>query len=297
METWFWILGWFLSILTITGNGFIMFLVSSKRRLRTKTNAFIVSLAVADFFVGMCVVPSLFFCDITSSCEWPQPWHSWADIIRWLFSSSSVINLCCLVLDRYIAIVKPLKYVTFMTSHRVLQITFFSWVTTFVIVLVKVSLRASLKTSLISYSFGWLCIFMFEFLPCLLLIFCFASMLHFVLKHDRSTRNLAKQLRFNHQGLFKIHHEKSAVIMMAIVIGMFLVCYGIYLHCSYAVVVLKNQDSCNDHKYKVPLLLLNSVVNPFAYAFLKRDIKKEFKRLICIVILKKNKANLIDLLL
>ena len=139
METWFWILGWFLSILTITGNGFIMFLVSSKRRLRTKTNAFIVSLAVADFFVGMCVIPSLFFCDVTSSCDWPQPWHSWADIIRWLFSSSSVINLCCLVLDRYIAIVKPLKYVTFMTSHRVLQITFFSWVTTFVIVLVKVS--------------------------------------------------------------------------------------------------------------------------------------------------------------
>jgi len=57
METWFWILGWSLSILTIAGNGFIIFLVYSKRQLRTKTNAFVVSLAVADFCVGISVVP------------------------------------------------------------------------------------------------------------------------------------------------------------------------------------------------------------------------------------------------
>ena len=42
-----WILCWFLSFLTIAGNGFTIFLVCSRRNLRTKTNAFIVSLAVA----------------------------------------------------------------------------------------------------------------------------------------------------------------------------------------------------------------------------------------------------------
>ena len=50
METWFWILGLVLSFLTITGNGFTSFFVCSSRNLRTKTNAFIVSLAVADLF-------------------------------------------------------------------------------------------------------------------------------------------------------------------------------------------------------------------------------------------------------
>ena len=81
METWFWILGWFLSLLTIiiwilgwvlsflaiTGNGFTIFLVCSRRNLRTKTNAFIVSLAVADFCVGLSVIPSLFFCNFTNT--------------------------------------------------------------------------------------------------------------------------------------------------------------------------------------------------------------------------------------
>ena len=60
MEMWFWVLGWFLSILTMVVNGFVIFLVCSKRQLRTKTNAFVVSLAVADFGVGMIVVPSFF---------------------------------------------------------------------------------------------------------------------------------------------------------------------------------------------------------------------------------------------
>ena len=108
METWFWILGWVLSFLAITGNGFVIFLVCSRRNLCTKTNAFIVSLAVADFCVGLSIIPSLFVCDVTKTCDWP-------DVVRWLFSYLSVLNLCSLVLDRYIAIVKPFKYITFMT--------------------------------------------------------------------------------------------------------------------------------------------------------------------------------------
>ena len=68
METWFWVLGWFLSILTMAVNGFLILLVCSKCQLRTKTNAFVVSLAVADFCVGMIAVPSLFFCGLATEC-------------------------------------------------------------------------------------------------------------------------------------------------------------------------------------------------------------------------------------
>ena len=254
METWFWILGWVLSFLTIIGNGFTIFLVCIRRNLRTKTNAFIVSLAVADFCVGLSVIPSLFFCEITNTCYWPQSWMSWVFFTRLLVSNTSAVNLCGLVLDRFIAIVHSLKYISFMTRRRIFRIIFFSWV-----LAVSYNIRQFLtliicKTAILI--FVWLHLIFFEFLPCVVLISCFVSVIFHVRRHDRSAGTLAKQLRFNHQMSFKIHHEKSAVVLMGIVIGVFLVCYEIYLRCSL-VVLSDTNASCKDEQYKIPFLVLN----------------------------------------
>ena len=67
-------------------------------------------------------------------------------------------------------------------------------------------------------------------------------------------------------------------MMMDLVIGVFLVCYGMCLRCSFT--ILFHATSCKDEKYKIPFLVLNLAINPLVYAFFKRDIKKEFKRLL-----------------
>ena len=221
MESWFWILGW---ILKIAGNGFIIFLVSNKRRLRTKTNAFIVSLAVADFCVGF--LNGVFACDMEGSCrDWPAPVPLCTYVIRWLFGYASVINLYGLVLERYIAIAKPFKYLTVMTNRRVIQMIIFSWATplVFVIVLlfmvmynVSISMFINLFTLLV------------EFVACSLITFCFVSMLRVVYKQDRVPTSLGKVSRFSQ------HRDKSAIVMMTIVVGLFLICYSLYLRCSFS---------------------------------------------------------------
>ena len=283
METWFWILGWVLSFLTIIGNGFTIFLVCSRRNLRTKPNAFIVSLAVADFFVGLIGIPSLFFCDIANFCDGPQRF------ITLLFSSTSAANLCGLVLERLFAIVHPLKYITFLTRRRITQAIFFSWA----LPVGYTTLRHTLCIVLFQNKacpFVWLVIIP-QFLICVVLLLCFVSMIFHVCRHDQSARTLAKQLRFNHQVSFKTHREKSAVIMMGIVIGVFLVCYGMYLRCGFLILFETTRTSgsspCKDENYKIPILVLNSAINPLAYAFFKRDIKKEFKRLVGAVFYRK----------
>ena len=265
MEIWFWILGWVLS-----------------SKSRPKTNAFIVSLAVADFCVGLSVIPSLFLCDFTNTCHWPQHWLSWVNFVRWLFSYTSVVNLCVLVLDRFIAIVHPLKYITLMTRRRIIQVIFFSWVLPASYnVLTFIPFMFYFKT--IPVPFIWLTIIL-EFIPCVVLILCFVTMIFHVCRHDQSARTLAKQLRFNHQMSFKILHDRSAVIMMGLVIGVFLVCYGMYLRCSFLILFQTSttitSSPCHDENYKIPVLVLNSAINPLAYAFFKRDIKKKFKRLV-----------------
>ena len=286
MKTWFWILGWILSILAITGNGLIIFLVCSRRQLRTNTNAFVVALAVADLGVGMSVVPSLFFCNLTSSCHGTLPGASpsWVQVIRWLFGFASVTNLCSLVLDRYISVVKPLKYITFMTRRRVIQLISLSWAIPFTLnILPAASLIFS--APLIFYIYSWLVMIFLETCPCFVLVFFLASMVQVVLKHRRAARILAKQLHFNHRVLVQ-SYEKTTVNIMAIVVGLFLLCYGIYLRCS-VIGLFDDAKECNDSEYKIPILVLNSAVNPFVYALLKTDIKKELKRLVCKVIFKK----------
>ena len=229
---------------------------------------------MTGFCVGLSVIPSLFFCDFTNTCDWPQHLGSWVNIISWLFSNTSVVNLCVLVLDRFIAIVHPLKYIT--------QSIFFSWVLAVSYNALQDILCIVLYQNKTCPFAIWLTIIVFEILPCVILILCFGSMIFHVCRHDQSARTLAKQLRFNHQVSFKTHHEKSAVIMMGLVIGVFLVCYGMYLRCSFLILFQTTITSspCNDENYKIPVLVLNSAINPLAYAFFKRDIKKEFKRLV-----------------
>ena len=280
METWFWILGWILSILTVAGNGFTVHLVGSQRRLRTKTNALIVSLAVADFCVGAFVVPSLFFCDFRGGCNWPRPYASWVDFIRWLFACASIMNLCSLVLDRYVAIVKPLKYVNFMTTRRITKLMFFSWVIPFCLAIFSVfmSLYSTFSLSRIVLS---VCYVLLEIFFSCMLIFCFISMATVVYKQTRSSAFLAKQLRFNHRGLTFNTHDKSAVVMLAVVVVFALACFATYLRCIFLQLSGNHTNPhllCkSDLNFKIPMLVLNSAINPLAYAFFKRDIKKALK--------------------
>ena len=277
METWFWVLGWFLSIITMTGNGFIIFLVCSRRHLRTKTNAFIVSLGVADFCVGMNVVPSLFFLELIEQSH-SKGLDKSLKLVRWLFQDASAMNMCILVLDRYIAVVKPLKYLTFMTSTRVIQLISFSWVVTVGIILVESSLLFTSNGKLVLI---WLIIALFFFLPSVMIVFCCASMFRVVHMQNRTANVLGRKLCFYRR------REKSALIMMAVVTVLFPIYCGSYIRCVFMNIW---KDQCNAFNYSVPMLILNSAVNPLAYAFFKRDIKNEIKAFFSFMTLRRDKV-------
>ena len=163
-----------------------------------------------------------------------------------------------------------------MKHRRVVQMISLSWTISVVITFLHVLNLLVYKETIFDRIVFWIVVIFLQVLPCFIVIFCFASMLYVVCKRDRSARSLAKQLRFNHHVLIK-NQERSAIILMAIVVGLFLLCYGVFLRCSF-LVLFKTRTRCNDVEYKIPILVLNSAVNPLAYALLKRDIKSEIKR-------------------
>ena len=79
-------------------------------------------LAVADFGVGMIVAPSLIFCNLATE-RTPRLTEAGLIVIseRLFIIYASGTTFFSLVLERYVAVVKPLKYFTFMKRRRVIQ--------------------------------------------------------------------------------------------------------------------------------------------------------------------------------
>ena len=227
----------------------------------------------------MSVIPPWVFCEMATGCK---PLSYEINFWRWLFGYASVMNLCSLVLSRYITVVKPFKYLTFMKRRRVIQMVSLSWAVPLTCGIAFYLNWFIFEKPRVLYSVSFLRMRFLELFPCFVLIVSFASILQVVCKHESAARTRARQLRFNHHHvLFKIQ-EKSAVKIMAVFIGLFLLCYGFYIRCS--LVSIFKIGECNDKEYKIPLLVFNSAFNPVAYAFFKRDIKKEIKRrIVCVI--------------
>ena len=174
METWFWILDWSFFIATTAGNGFIIFLICRRWRLRTKNQRFCRFTRCGRFLCWAECFSPLLNCEKTTGCDHEAPFADRVDYLRWLFTYASVTNLSSLVQDPYIAIVKPLKYFLFMTCKRVSQMIFISWALLAFDVLMSFVFNDNLSLFLISFRITMI---FFEFLPCCGLISWSGSML------------------------------------------------------------------------------------------------------------------------
>ena len=57
MEPWFWVIAWLVTILGVSGNAGVIYLIATKQHLQRKTNWFILSLATADLLVSLTYIP------------------------------------------------------------------------------------------------------------------------------------------------------------------------------------------------------------------------------------------------
>uniref|UniRef100_A0A0N5D9T9 G_PROTEIN_RECEP_F1_2 domain-containing protein n=1 Tax=Thelazia callipaeda TaxID=103827 RepID=A0A0N5D9T9_THECL len=95
----------------IIGNILVILSVIIYQRMRTFTNKLLMSLATADLLVGFFVMP-LSLLDLLLDHAWPfdmllcKVWST-SDV---LFCTASILNLCVISIDRYLAITNPLKY-------------------------------------------------------------------------------------------------------------------------------------------------------------------------------------------
>ncbi|XP_022050417.1 5-hydroxytryptamine receptor 2B [Acanthochromis polyacanthus] len=106
---------------TIGGNILVILAVSLERKLQNATNYFLMSLAVADLLVGVLVMPTALITVLYKS-RWPLPEFLcpiWL-FLDVLFSTASIMHLCAISLDRYIAIKKPIQHSQYKSRAKAL---------------------------------------------------------------------------------------------------------------------------------------------------------------------------------
>nr|6WGT_A Chain A, 5-hydroxytryptamine receptor 2A,Soluble cytochrome b562 fusion [synthetic construct]6WGT_B Chain B, 5-hydroxytryptamine receptor 2A,Soluble cytochrome b562 fusion [synthetic construct]6WGT_C Chain C, 5-hydroxytryptamine receptor 2A,Soluble cytochrome b562 fusion [synthetic construct]6WH4_A Chain A, 5-hydroxytryptamine receptor 2A,Soluble cytochrome b562 fusion [synthetic construct]6WH4_B Chain B, 5-hydroxytryptamine receptor 2A,Soluble cytochrome b562 fusion [synthetic construct]6W len=106
-------------ILTIAGNILVIMAVSLEKKLQNATNYFLMSLAIADMLLGFLVMP-VSMLTILYGYRWPLPSKLCAVWIYLdvLFSTASIMHLCAISLDRYVAIQNPIHHSRFNSRTK-----------------------------------------------------------------------------------------------------------------------------------------------------------------------------------
>lgn len=114
-------------VTALVGNALVIASVRRHRKLRVPTNRYVVSLAAADFLVAVCAM------SFNASVELSGRWmfgrimcDVWCSLDVY-FSTASILHLCCISVDRYYAIVRPLEYPAIMKRLTVTCMLASAW--------------------------------------------------------------------------------------------------------------------------------------------------------------------------
>lgn len=278
------------TFITVVGNLLVIISIGHFKQLHTPTNQLILSLALCDFLLGLFVMPlsavrstqgCWYFGDIVCKV------HTCCDIT---LSTASIFHLVCVSAERYFAVCRPLTYRTRIGFSAVLSMIAFSWLVPAVFASTMIFGELNLKGSRAFYDAHVKCVggcqvffgrgsavvssMVSFYVPGLIVIGIYWRIYVVALNQARSISLLLNQLRRDYPLGDVQHKAHKATITIAIVVGVFLICWTPFFVCNIMNPFID---------YTIPPMLIdalvwfgyaNSTLNPFIYAFLYSWFRK-----------------------
>ncbi|XP_042370951.1 trace amine-associated receptor 13c-like, partial [Plectropomus leopardus] len=275
-------------------NLLVIISISHFRQLHTTTNILLLSLAVADFLVGLVQMPAEML--LFQGC-----WILGEIMCAFMYFlgpipiCASVGNMVLISADRYIAICDPMFYSTKVTLRRVQFCVSACWIgaTMYNVWTLRNSVEDPERFStcygeciyLVNFVEGVLDIILSFFAPILVIIVLYVRIFVVAVSQARAMRShVAAAAQQRSKTVTPKKSEMKAARTLGVVVVVFLLCF-----CPYYCFTIAGENvmlTAYNAVFQVWLLYFNSCLNPVIYVFLYPWFRKSIKQIVTFQILK-----------
>ncbi|XP_026174768.1 trace amine-associated receptor 1-like [Mastacembelus armatus] len=272
-----------LSVVTTSGNLLVIISITYFKQLHTPTNSLILSLAVADLLVGVLVFPFSMVFSLSSCLYHENIFCKVRGSFDVTLSTCSILNLCCISIDRYYAVCQPLTYRSKINHHVVMIMILLSWSGSALIGIGVMIAGLSndkceercLINAVITNTIGPILSF---YVPVIIMLCIYLKIFLVAQKQARSIQNTTCQSLKSRATVSKM--ERKATKTLATVLGVFLLCWTPFFLCMTFLPFTNNSVPVPVIETLNWLTLSNSMLNPFIYAFFYSWFRSAFRMII-----------------
>ena len=304
----------FIMVAAVFGNLLVIISVFRFERLRIIANSFIVSLAFADLVVAALVMPFNAIQELAGQWVFGRIMCDIFNANDVLFSTASLVHLCCISMDRYIAIMDPYHYESRITKKIVALMLTLTWTVSSLISHIPIHLgwyttekqkdlletNTHVCTFKVNKVYAVISSSISFWIPAFIMVFVYAKIYKEARKQEKQIMKLTKipnpsseQLNNNkrnggsnlnnsriQQDRKKLKREHKAAKTLGIIMGGFLCCWLPF----FIWYVASTMGGFSTPDVVVSTLFwvgyFNSALNPIIYAFFNRDFRNAFRRLL-----------------
>lgn len=277
-------------VVSMVGNSLVCLAFYKNRRLRSVTNLYVLSLALADLMVAIFVFPSVVvasglrkwpfgdgFCQFTGFVI-----NYWAMVSLWILALTSI--------NRYFCVVKPQRYSYFFTQKKTIISIFYVWIAMFFFFLsfyfaaqphykwypdalyCKITFEEGNTTIGAFTSFA-----IFTFLSMLMVLFGYFRVYQVVWKHNNVVVPFVQEA--NIQGAPRAREIKTSRVLFVTVFGF---CVSWMPNIVVTILEFGFGLPISSGLQSVPMVFacVSAWINPIIYGVMNRAFQREFQNIL-----------------
>ncbi|CRL01068.1 CLUMA_CG014330, isoform A [Clunio marinus] len=280
------------SLCSVVGNSVVIYVISRDKKLKSKANYHILSVAFVDFLIGLLATPLGVIARITRA---PHDFHQCVFLYSFIAAlfAVSMLSLLAVSIDRCWAVCFPLTYHVAEISIAKVAI-FFCWMIGIIVGFIPTfgwnsgEFYGSCDFRIISSMDYVLYVGVIIAVLALLLIITIYSIIYCVISRQARKRN-----KFNHKhakrreeiiaqttDYVKQKNEIRATFTLSMIVGTFVVLWTPGIVCFFVMAATQNRNISEDvMELTKSCLSLNAALDPLIYAYRMKNIRKAMNNL------------------